>query len=626
MYSCSEEYIKAAQYRDRTQTITGTLTTVDGVKYELNDKTFIKDTLYVTNQCYNNSGLEIGTVYAAECGLVLNSSIDRYTLFDAKIVLYNHLLVSGEMIATKIGEFYVDESTRIGNRIKLTSLDNMHKFDKNVDEDTNGEWIHVLEYICIKCGVELAQTEDELIALHPNTADAYTIKQDRVSTYRDVLSALCKVVCAFATMDRDGKLKILQYATEPSIITTRDNRLTNCSFSDYVTKYSKIKARFKADENYYPYTAEVPGDGLTYDLGDVPIVGGTPETKQALLSRIMNTLALIQYVPSTLYIPSVPVLELGDMIECQGVNNSDDTIITYVMAYKYEYRKKELIKSVGHNPRLQNVKTKGEREQSAIEGQIASKDLIVLNYTNTEAYRISQKEKCIVEISYTSNDACKPIFIATVPFSIEGDGLIQFDLYNGFIKLHTYLGYYGPGEHIQTLMYVDFGDENQNRNLRLVLSTFIKEDGQFRVIDSAFKATVEAISNTPAGQTPDLSHIYDSIDDTWPVVDIASEAIQAVVYTQGISAGVAWDGIIDVTDSVPRIAWKDSSLMTVEHFNASIESEMYDPEQTIITENFPLINTGSELGLVGATRYWSIIKSKTWGSVKSKTWEKVKEM
>ena len=330
MYAVSEQYKNAIKSYNRTSSIYGTLTTVKGTVYSLTDSNIIKDSLYITNQIVNNSKLCFGSVYAGECGLVINSDIDRYSLFGAEIKL--NIIINDESIP--LGVFYVDTSERIGSKIKLTAIDKMSNFDVTLEENTNGSWFELLNLISTRCNVELAQTQEELVQMHQNVAvQSYTFSKDRIDTYRDALSYLCIVICANATIDRYGKLKIVQYATKPCDSNDVSTRLSNCKFSDYKANYIGVKARFFKSENYYPYSAiEEDVSGLVLDVGDVPIVGGTNESKNNTLHAMLETLKQIEYVPSTLYIAPDPAYDLGDLIECKNVNNSSDTVKTYIMA------------------------------------------------------------------------------------------------------------------------------------------------------------------------------------------------------------------------------------------------------------------------------------------------------
>ena len=202
MYNVSDKFKSTIKSQNRKSTIYGVLKTTNGTEYLLNDGNIIKDSLYIENQIVNNNKLTFGAVYAGECGLVINSTIDRYSLFGATITLNFLLELEDDAEILPLGVFNVDTPERIGSKIKLTAVDNMSKFDVSVNEDVNGTWYELLTYISNKCGVGLAQTQEELEALHINaTSQNYTIQQDKIDTYRDALSYLCMVVCANATIN-----------------------------------------------------------------------------------------------------------------------------------------------------------------------------------------------------------------------------------------------------------------------------------------------------------------------------------------------------------------------------------------------------------------------------------------
>ena len=524
MYDVSEKFKSAVKSSNRKSTIYGTLTTKAGVSYPLNDTNVIKDSLYITNQIVNNSKLTFGAVYAGECGFVINSTIDRYSLFGATIAL--NFLISfedGTDESLPLGVFIVDTPERIGSKIKLTAVDNMSKFDISVNEDVNGTWYELLKYISDKCEVGLAQTQEELEALHVNaTNQNYTIQQDKIDTYRDALSYLCMVVCANATIDNKGKLKIVQYALSACDSNDRTTRLNNCKFSDYTTRYAGVKARFFANENYATYTASNPDiDGLTLDLGDIPIVGGTADSKNVTIKAIMETVTQISYVPATLYIASDPSYELGDMITCNDVNNTSDSVNIYVMEYKYDYRKKETINCYGDNPLLQNIKGKNDKQFSSMESQLSSKDMVIINATNAKEISIGQELKDIVTLNFSVNADCRPICIFTVPFSIDVDGYVEFSLHNGLVALEnaTYKGYYEAGEHFATFMYLDDMKQGDRRSLRVLTRCYADVTSAIRVQDAKIRTLEngwQIISNVPAGD------IFSQDKSMWEQGSIAS--------------------------------------------------------------------------------------------------------
>ena len=597
MYNVSENFKRAIKSQNRKSSIYGTLTTTSGTEYPLNDSNFIKDSLYITNQIVNNSKLCFGAVYAGECGLVINSDIDRYSLFGATIVL-NFLLEleNGTEESLTLGVFNVDTPERIGSKIKLTAVDNMSKFDIAVNEDVNGTWYELVSYIANKCGVELAQTQAELEALHVNaTNQTYTIQQDKIDTYRDALSYLCMVICANATIDNTGKLKIVQYATSACDSNDRATRLNNCKFSDYTTRYAGVNARFIANENYAPYEASNPDiKGLTLDLGDIPIVGGTVESKHDTVKAIMETLTQIAYVPATLYTSSNPAYELGDMITCENVNNTSHSVNVYVMKYEYNYRKKETINCYGDNPLLQNIKDKNDKQYSSMESQISSKDMVIVNATNVSDITIKQELKNIVSLNFSVNTDCRPICIFTVPFNIDVDGYVEFSLYNGLVALEnaTYKGYYEKGEHFATFMYLDDMKKDERRSLGVLVKCYADVTSATRVQDARIRTLENALIS---GSTS-----TESVDTTEPIVTIKALQVKAIAYTQGINGKGEWDGTLEFKDKfgadIPLIS--DMSVIT---FGANVNASTQIPVPANIAEMFGEIALNGSISVIGFT-------------------------
>jgi hypothetical protein len=601
MYNVSDNFKNAIKASNRKSSIYGVLTTSNGTEYLLNDGNIIKDSLYITNQIVNNNKLTFGAVYAGECGLVINSTIDRYSLFGAKLELTFMLeLEDGTEELLPLGVFNVDTPERIGSKIKLTAVDNMSKFDIIVNEDVNGTWYELLSYISAKCGVELAQTQAELEALHVNTTNQnYTIQQDKIYTYRDALSFLSMVICANATIDNTGKLKMVQYATSACDSNNGTTRLNNCKFSDYTTRYAGIKARFFANENYAPYSAVNQDiDGLILDLGDIPIVGGTNNTKNATVEAMLDTISQIAYVPATLYVASNPAYELGDMITCESVNNTVDNINTYVMAYKYNYRKKETINCYGDNPLLQNIKDKSKSiNTSDIEAQIATKQMVIVNSTNVSDITIAQEFKKIVTLNFSVHSDCRPICIFTVPFSIDIDGYVEFGLYDGLVALDnaTYKGYYEKGEHFATFMYLDDMKQDSKRNLKVLAKCYADVTSATRVQEAKLKAIENGWRLIVAGAPTELEDIV--VDTTEPTAIIKALAVKAIAYTQGINGKGEWDGTLEFKDEFGTIPLL--STMSVGAFSENVIVSTQIPAPASIVEMFGLIPLTSTMNVLG---------------------------
>ena len=573
MYAVSDKFKQAVKNPNRKSSVYGTLTTVRGAEYALNDRNIIKDSLYVTNQIVNDNKLCFGAVYAGECGLVINSNIDRYSLFGARIELFFAIeLDDGTSEEIPLGIFYVDTPERIGSKIKLVAVDNMSKFDVEVKEDSSGTFYELVLHISKKCGVELAQTQEEIEALHVNALKHYAIQKNKIEIYRDALSYLATVICSNATIDRNGKLKFVQYATSPCDSNDRNSRLNNCKFSDYTTKYNGMNIKFSSDEAYFKYEHKANQAGeLVLDCGEVPIAVGTSEVKSEIVSEMYDTLKQIAYTPATLYISSNPAYELGDMIECKNINNSSHTVKTYVMAYTYDYRKKQALHCYGENPLLKNVKSKTDKRIDEALNEADSKEVVIVEATNASKMTFEQSTKELVALNFTVNTDCRPVVICTVPFSIDVDGYVEFYLCNGAVSIDTavYKGYYLAGEHFATFMYLDHANANERRSLRLMAKCYAdtnsvvrKQEARIKTLENGWKLvqgssedlTVEEVSSGwVLIQSGSRNLTVEDVppDMTEPTVTIEAFAVKAIVYAQGINANAGqWDGTIEVVDNV----------------------------------------------------------------------------
>lgn len=640
MYNVSNEYKSYIKSAMRRSTITGTLTTTTGESYPLNDSTFIKNSLYVENQCINNDALTLGVVYAGECGFIINSNIDRYSLFGAEVVLSYTLFFQNGAEQIPLGKWNVDNADRIGSKIKITAVDGMSKLDKKIDNSINGSWYDLLKFCADVCGLELAQTKEELEALHINTTyQSYTLQADKIETYRDAVSFLCRIICAFATIDRVGKLKIVQYGLNSVDSNNSPTRLNNCKFSDYTTRYNSITARFFKDENYYPYvSSDSEINGLMLDIGDIPIVGGTPETKQQVLDNILATLEQIIYVPSTLYISSNPAYDLGDLIECDNVNNTESNVNTYVMKYKFNYRGKETINCSGENPLLQNVKSKNDKKLSAMKTQISDKSVMTVSYENADPYTIHQEFTEIAALYYAISSYCRPIILASIPFTLDLDGYVEFKLYDGLAPMEngTYKSYYSAGSHWANIFYLDNCSSGDRRKVRVVAKTYVNPNS----VERQNTADNETFSNafvalkavTSISDINNLSYEVVNPDTTEPTMTIAAMGIKFIAYTQGIASSYEWDGTLEFTEEINDF---NIANTIIDSFVDQVESSQLTPDSGICTDSMSDIQIDgitldefsatctNDLELDYASDYnWQEFSTNTWNTAMLFRWKR----
>lgn len=617
MYSVSDAYKVAVADSHRKSKMRGVLT-VGSTVIDLDDNDILKNTVYVTNQCTNGNEFEYGCVYSGECGLTIKSAVDRYSLYNAELKLYWSLWTGAEWEEIPLGVFYVSEPNRINDKISIKALDGMTKLDINVDEDTTGTLPQLMTYMAEKCGVELAQTEEE-IAAFVNGNIQLSVVEDRIETYRDLLSYLCMVSACFATMDRHGKLKIVPYATESCLTFGKKQRFTNSSFSDYTTSFSGIKARFIAEENYAPYEVGEKGNGLVLDMGDIPIVRGLPETKYEVLTAVYDVLKNVSYTPFELETLGNPAIELGDYVSNENVGKDNNSYASPVTYYYWTYRGKHKLRAVGGNPKLANVNNKQGKQISSLEGSIETKTIVVKNYRNADAIEFSDKETEIAFINYAATEKSEPIFLMTVRLETDLDGVLVLQFYNDNIidETRTYRKYLERGEHFVSLSDIYYAQNNTRHMISITAHMeYFESDVRKQDADiQTHKNFLDAIANTGATVTDNVVAFptYDvaEIDTTVAKATIKKGELVAILYGQGVAGEGKWDGTIIFNEDIGTIGFNGSLSFNKDNIVEVVNSSLQTPIGGSVSESVGTVPFSGSLSfnsIVDKIRFGETIK------------------
>ena len=571
MYNVSEAYKLAVSDSHRKSKMRAVLT-VNGTAINLDDSDIIKDSVYITNQCTNNNEFEFGCTYSAECGITIKSAVDRYSLYDAELKLYWSLWTGEAWEEIPLGVFIISEPKRINDKISIKALDRMTLLDVNVDEDTFGTLPQIMTYLSDKLGIELAQTEEEFNTL-PNAEYLLSIYSDTVDTYRDVLAYICMINACFAIFDREGKLKLVPYATEASVSLDKRHRFANASFSDYTTKFNGVKCRFIAIENYAPYEyIDAFTDGLVLDMGDIPILRGLPETKNTILENVYNVLKNVVYTPFELQTLGNPALDLGDYVENINVGKDNKSYLSPITYYYWTYRGKHKLRAVGGNPKLANVNNKQNKQLSNLEGSIATKTVVTKEYRNADVISFQDVETEIANINYSAVEDSRPIFILSLRLKTDLDGIINLQFYTDAIADTTrrYRKYLSRGEHIVTIADI-YSVENNNRHTISVKAFMEYFESDMRLQDKDRKthnnflqaladtgATVETDEETQTNIVVFPEYAIADIDTTIPTATIKKNECLAILYGQGIDGSGRWDGTLNFTEDIIDIPFATS--------------------------------------------------------------------
>lgn len=598
MYSTTDSYKEAVNKIVIRNRASGKITLTDGTVLEINNGDIIPGSLSINNKCINSGNFCFGSVYVGEMNISIKNQIDRYSLYGAKVEISYYLtLTDGTEEQVPLGVFYVDSPKRTKKIIALKCYDKMTDFDIDVDEETVGTPYQLLLFISEKCGVELAQTEEEINVMC-NGTQLYSIYADRVGTYRDAISYIASVLAGFATINREGKLQICSFSTV-SCADIQAKRRTTSTIADYETYFYGVKARFVSQQNFYPYTEidETIEGGLLLDMGDIPIVQGMEETKHEILQNILAVLKDIRYTPSEFSVTTDPSIDLGDMLCLKDVNATTDSVNTLVTSFTWNYHSTQKIKSEGGNTKLQGVSSSEDKQLADMEIKVESKKIVVHTFTNSSKITVDDtKEVNLIVINYATVEDTKPIFVATIPLEMSLDGYVEFYVYiDGIIDENGVLTkYLAKGKHFVTLCRY-FIDKAEKRHTVTVTAKTVYTESHARVSEANIATIFNYINaaqadresqNSTTTDTTTLSPIeYDvvPVDTTPPKATIIKNDIKAVLYAQGLAGTSKWDGTINIDESFGAVTFSEFQIAG---FNADVSIDSKTPVANVFAEVF----------------------------------------
>lgn len=612
MQNVSDEYKEALYDKNVVQSsITGTITTTAGTTYNLEDADILTGSLSINNKCVNNSSFEFGATYQGELSVTLiNDNIDRYKLISAAVTFTEHRLLSdGTYEDISTGTFYVSEATRSKKTLTISALDAMDWLEIDVEEDTYGSVYQLLSLCATKSGLTLAQTEDEVLALC-NAGQEYTywLYMDTVDTYRTLVSYLAIMTGTFAIINIDNELELRSYATEVTTTIPASKR-DSTTVSDYETYYSAITGRFIADENYATYSYAEEGDGLTLDIGDIPIVRGTTSFKHEVIQNLYEKLKEINYVPISFTLLTSDIsLELGDMLTVEG-----EDVNTLITSITWNYHGSESIEGVGDNPRLQAT-DKTSRQLASISDSIDSKTLTVHTYSNAADISVSDDEVEVVYLKGTITEDATGVFIVTIPYEMNLDGAVTFYYYvDDALDVESTVSQYSErGKNIVTLSNYFSLTENTTFKIQIYMST--------SYFDSDLRELTAKVYNM-------------DVDTTIPTATIETLAVKAMLITQGKTGTTEkWDGTITASDVYSGVTYT-SPYEVPANLVATVATSVIDTDTSEFSEavatvsytsSYSVTTTGINEAITferGYTGLWGAWITEAWQAASGWTWK-----
>ncbi len=548
MYPVSQAFMDAIESNTRKYYWTGTITTKNKKEYAFGNEDIVKGSGYITRQCCGSNEIELGTVYASEMGITLFSDIDRYTLDDAEVRLFFHLLLAdGSEETIPMGVFEVSEANRHIKTLELKAYDYMLRFEKTLKLSASGGTAYsFLLMASTECNVELAQTKAEIEAL-PNGKETLGIYSDNdMESYRDLIFYVAQVLGCVCQINREGKLELIPYGISPVAEVPSKHRYDS-SYSDFVTRYTAVSSTNLITEEAEYYALD-PDDALTLNLGVNPLLQfGLKTTRARLITNILNAIAVVDYVPFDSTTIGNPAFDPMDILRFSG-GHADEKQLSCITSITYKINGKHSLKCVGKNPKLAAAKSKNDKNITGLLNQIEAGKIVVYNFINASPFTIGSSNTEIMAITFTSKEETTATFLAEILFEVVNDEVIR--TIHGTVPTADEEGNPDTKE-------VDFTfNETGHSELTVTYKMNDEEVKTFypkktcingRHILTLFLPITQVIANSENT----LSVYFKMAGGT---LTIGESQIRATISGQGLVAGIGdWNGRISISETIDRI-------------------------------------------------------------------------
>ena len=577
MYPVSDKFLEQIDSNSRNYYWTGTITTKAKKTYDFGNDDIVKGSGYITRSCCGSSEIELGSVYAAEMGISLFSTIDRYTLDGAEVKLFFHLVFPDKTEETiPMGIFEVTEANRNFKTIEIKAYDYMLRFDKKLNlESSSGTPYNFLNVICNTCKVALAHTQAEIDKMTNGKETLGIYSENDIETYRDLLFYVAQVLGCVCQINREGKLELIPYGNT-AIRTIEAKHRYDSSYSDFVTRYTAISSTNKITEESEYYALE-KDDALTMNLGVNPLLQfGLKTTRARILNAILLAVSKVEYVPFDSNTIGNPALDPMDCLIFSG-GHADETKISCITSITYKINGKHTLKCVGKNPKLAEAKSKNDKNISGLLNQVEENKTVVYDFVNVSPYEIYDSFVEVLNITFVSKESTSAMFLAEVLVDISA---------------------YEITEKISGVAACDEEETEKDVDFTFVTKTH-------PVLEVMYKINGDEVEDFHPAQICHegkqlitlffpLSSVQENCENTftmWLKVSdgggsIGETQIRATLSGQGLVAGIGdWNGRITITDSFERIGFAKQEFK-VNRFTSSAEVAFPKSAKSMFTQSF----------------------------------------
>ena len=450
MYNISSKCRDAlhARYRSLCK-IRGTITLTSKENIELSSNVL---SLNWNNQCCSTNYLNLGAVYYGALTLQIRnpdktvSIEDKYTNGIVE-PYYDVHLGDGSYEPIPLGTFTIVDQEVSSDSITLKTYDNASKLDVKitVNEVKDGTPIDYIKWACKRCKISLGTTESYIKTL-PNALRSFKMPEvGKIDTFAYLVGCCCQVMCAFATVDREGKLIIVglhDRGTPADTLSGHSRFSTNrtgggTNVQDIIMK---VGGTYTSGNNLVLPDTYVADDNII-ELNTNPLLESIAELSfsHEVLAELLKSVQKINYIPMAIEYMGNPAYDLGDRVQLK-----EEEVVTMITYFNFQFHNKCTIK--GFPLKSRDKKTVSQSSGSSgggggstptssplvaldWQGNVSEADLrSVLGYEITKTFQLTEDTPVVFE--------------ATFKRAIKGTESLVVDLYldNSFIDTYEIAG------------------------------------------------------------------------------------------------------------------------------------------------------------------------------------------
>lgn len=581
MYNVSNEFSsimkKSAQQRRLYGTIGGT---------EFTQKNVLQGTFIITNQCSDNSNIQIGQVYTGELKATFRGlNIPRNNWKGKEIISYQGLKLENDFEDVLLGHFFIDDAKWTKAGVTITAYDIMSKFDKAASlTSASGKVYDFIIMCCDACGVTFGMTEDDLLNFANGNAILGIFEENDIQTYRDLLSWCAQSLGANALINREGKLILKQYKENIDDTFTSTQRLDGGKFSDFDSYYTGLSCVNIANQTTSYYGAEVD-DGLTMNLGSNPLLQlGTDEVKEKQRRAILESIQKIDYTPMTMKLNTPYIYDLMDVIEfTDGILGEGEKIKSCITKFTWKFNGDYEVECSGSDPALANGRSKTDKNISGLIGKVDSSKTITYKFINATELNVSETAVKIISIAFTSKEKATAMFLAEILLDIKANSIEKeisgIALYDDKSEKQVKFTFTDKTHPIIEVNY-----KMNNEFVDTFIPKQVYHDGsQILTLYYPLLSIPDDLTNT--------FEVYLKITDGTAKISKASAI--ATITGQGLVADYyEWDGNINIEEKFSMINI-NTDKFTVDKMRDNVEAKLLLDSKTAISDNIPLISISS---------------------------------